>query len=342
MGLYRNELGLPTRSSSVQGIGQCSSPRGNVAVPSVSPPTQTFPQWLGKEYKHSTPSATCLHVPAFPDSLTTMTSRMSRLEVLKSTATSLSNRIENEARRLLLTCKTVSESGVDLPGHLARMDSSSAVTKPEHSQENILKLHCTTYDGTLPGVGNLYTFREPQQLAGDAVKDVKPSFPADFKLKEKSIGLAEEERGVFHHGHLSSNSSSISDDNLTERRASSQQSSMRVTVLDIDCIQQGSTPLHQTSGPDKCKLFTSAVPQDASTAAWKELTKGSPHSVINIFTKHLPNNCSKGQFHILISGILCAFLMENGNLLSILRYSGHLWCCFLSSLFMFYVYNQFV
>ncbi|XP_062411595.1 centrosome-associated protein 350 isoform X2 [Sardina pilchardus] len=297
----RNEVGLPAKSSWVQGDGQGSPSRGSVSIP----PKQTFPQWPGEEWKNSAPSPTCLHAPALPGSLTTMTSRMSRLEVLKSTATSLSNRIESEARKLLLTCKgsqmCVSELSVDLPNHWARMASSNidVVPKPEHSEE---KLHCTgltTYDGTLPGVGNLYTLREPQERTVDIANDRIPSCIADSnsKLKDGNLGLAEEERIMFHHDRYSPNASSINDGNLSERKASSQQPSMHVTVLDIDCIEQESSPLHQISvfggGRDKCKLFTSAMPQDASTAAWKELTKGSPHSVINIFTKNLHSSSSK-------------------------------------------------
>ncbi|XP_041912053.1 centrosome-associated protein 350 isoform X1 [Alosa sapidissima] len=306
--LSRNEVGLPTKSSWVQGDGQCSPSRQSVAIPLITPPKQTFPQWPGEEWKNSAPSPTCLHAPALPGSLTTMTSRMSRLEVLKSTATSLSNRIESEARKLLLTCKgsqmCVSELSVDLPNHWARMASSNIdiVAKPEHSVEKIQKLHCTgltTYDGTLPGVGNLYTLREPQERTAETAKNKIPFCIADSnsKLMDGNLDQAEEEQIMFHHDDYSSNASSISDGSLTERKANSQQPSMHVTVLDIDCIQQESSPLHQfsvfSSGRDKCKLFTSAIPQDASTAAWKELTKGSPHSVINIFTKNLHSSSSK-------------------------------------------------
>ncbi|KAL2089649.1 hypothetical protein ACEWY4_014337 [Coilia grayii] len=306
-----NVMGLPARSSWVRYDGLCSSPRGGVSVPLESAPIQIYPQWMGAEGNHSAPGATCLHPPALASTSTNMASKMSRLEVLKSTATSLSNRIENEARKLLQTCKesqmSVSEVDAALPNQWARVDSASIgiVTKLDHPAKNVQKLRCTsltTYDATLPGVGSLYAFREAQgsSRVADAAKDTAAtSHFADSlstKRKESKTGQ-DEEQIMFHYSQYGSNVTSVSE------RASSQKSAKpSLSVVDGG---RGSSPLYQTpvfsSGTEKCR-FASTVSQDldASTAAWKELTKGSPYSVINIFTKNLPSN-SKGQSHEVLS-----------------------------------------
>ena len=337
MYVSRNELGLPARSSWVQHDRQCSSPRGSVAIPLVTSPTRTFPRWLDEEYKPSAPSVSCLHASAaLPNSLASMTSRVSRLEVLKSTATSLSNRIESEARKLLLTCKggQSSELGADLPNHWARVAAGSSigtVPKPESpEEENLQKLLClglTSYDGPLPGVGHLgAAFRESQERAADTGKGAMTPGTADSVLsrqRDGSLRQAEEEpiMSSHHHNHYGSNESSISEGSLAEWRAASQQPtkpSLHVALLDMERVQPESTPLHNisvfSSGTETCRLFSSTIPQDldASMAAWRELTKGSPHSVINIFTKNLPSS-SRGQFHIFDSRNLIARAMGSGS-----------------------------
>ncbi|XP_060737946.1 centrosome-associated protein 350 isoform X3 [Tachysurus vachellii] len=183
--------------------------------------------------------------------------RLNRMEALKACAASLSSRIENEARKLVAY-------GDD--GHAPRAKPPSP---PERErQDSSSRIHNDAKE--LPGVGNLYSF-----ITRDCWGEIgKPHPPASsttvpFAVQEETRDTRNHDSsgGSISEGLLSDGSLSDPGENSAARNEHHNEE--RITLF------QKEAELHVPYRP----VVTSQPP-------WEELNKGSPHSVIHIFTKN--------------------------------------------------------
>lgn len=194
-------------------------------------------------------------------------SRLNRVEALKACAASLSSRIETEARKLITYGNSDNSDG---HAHRAKLPSPPEREMPDSSS----RVHNDTSE--LPGIGNLYSF-VTQEGWGEIPKPrpllAGSSLP--FTLQDDKHDSS---GGSISEGVLSD--SSLSDpDNYSPVRKESHD---RITMF------RKEAELHAPFKP----VVTSQLP-------WEELSKGSPHSVINIFTKNL-NKYSNGKYFYFI------------------------------------------
>lgn len=277
-------------------------------------------------------------------------SKMSRIETLKATAASLSNRIENEARKLAwegINCGTA--TSVDVDPVLAPWSSQAnlddrrwAETSPHAPTENndmamrIQRIltsagHSSCNGTALPGVGNLHTFRGQKEMNGMQPSLTNPlttsadlighmsnnyiqegrklvnglekvvrtdklpqrmEYEAVEDKVEKQTELHDSSAGSISEGPLLSEGS-FSEDEASPTHPSSHcvpRATDRLEAVDFSASQrrdyQRLSDFQREAA--KCSaLSPTFAQQDSSKAAWEELNKGSPLSVINIFTKNL-------------------------------------------------------
>ncbi|XP_062855497.1 centrosome-associated protein 350 isoform X3 [Trichomycterus rosablanca] len=173
--------------------------------------------------------------------------RMTRVEALKACAASLSSRIESEARRLV--------------GHGAGGGKPPSPPERErpHSRSRI-----PNGASELPGVGSLYGFSTGEAWGQTLEPHPVPAGDVPMETHESSGGSISE-------GLLSDGGASDPDE-----------------APEFCPIQNGN------HARDRISLFKKEAgfqppyrPLVAPRAPWEELNKGSPHSVINIFTKNL-------------------------------------------------------
>uniref|UniRef100_H2MSE4 Centrosomal protein 350 n=1 Tax=Oryzias latipes TaxID=8090 RepID=H2MSE4_ORYLA len=235
--------------------------------------------------KHTTP-------PAAAASSTKSPSKMSRIEALKATAASLSSRIESEARKLAgqginygaTTSLDVDAilapgtSNVEFRGWKGTVPYSSENPASPRTQRILSSPGHRSYsDNVLPGVGNLHDFRENKEITHNGLTNVHRRSP-DV-----------EDAGSISEGPLLSEGS-FSDEEIFPPRHPSR------NVPKPDYLKAADHYAGQKRGNQRLLEFqreaamSSALspPQrESSNAHWEELNKGSPLSVINIFTRNL-------------------------------------------------------
>ncbi|XP_059923749.1 centrosome-associated protein 350 isoform X2 [Gadus macrocephalus] len=278
-------------------------------------------------------------------------SKMARIDAIKATAASLSNRIESEARKLAgegTNYGTLTSMDADVvlapqrspfnqdAGRWASaasppvrepftMPSDNLVERIQRSEDLAIRIQKilssadqSSFDGDgLPGVGNLHSYRRPSPK--------KKSLASATDLKHHSYrqegrgllnGLEEvqrlgQPRGLGangdweerrNHGKEPRDSSggSISEGPLQSdedpsppRRATNHVPGTAGSLAAVDyCAgrqREDDQPLAQFQrDAERYSAVSPAAPQRNGTrAAWEELSKGSPLSVINIYTKNL-------------------------------------------------------
>ncbi|KAG9350847.1 hypothetical protein JZ751_024736 [Albula glossodonta] len=251
--------------------------------------------------------------------------QMNRIEALKATAATLSTRIEKEARKLAsigLNYDTAVDVNNDVATNSAVLPHddirwAKPVSPPvlEASEPDDLALRIqrllsagqTTYDGVLPGVGNLHSFRNLKQPQSASAS---PAFSSHNHL-EDHLGVRGSANGLEARGIVSLHNSSgdsisegllLSEGSLSDGDGSPQACtskrlpkpagllrSQEFCAAEQPALRQIS---HFQREADKYPVFSSISQVLDSRGPWEELAKGSPHSVINIFTKNL-NNYSK-------------------------------------------------
>ncbi|XP_073766232.1 centrosome-associated protein 350 isoform X11 [Danio rerio] len=273
-------------------------------VSSALPPSSghIFSQLLELDQEPSLPSR---ESRTAPQSLPSATShKMSRIEALKATAASLSSRIENEARKLAgvginYGCARDTGTGLLIPNEDRwakpisppvrenRTDSDELVERIQR----LLAAGQSTYDEALPGVGNLHSLREKTEMgvkqtpvasaftSRNARKTPSPPKPVVEEVELDSSG------GSISEGPLLSEGC-ISDDDMQELPRS------RLTTAGFNGGYMNGESLNPISRfqieAEKQPPFSSlSLVQGGSNGPWEELAKGSPHSVINIFTKNM-------------------------------------------------------
>ncbi|XP_041790944.1 centrosome-associated protein 350 isoform X2 [Chelmon rostratus] len=270
-------------------------------------------------------------------------SKMSRIEALKATAASLSNRIESEARKLAgeginhgtatsLDMDTVlaprpSQANLD-DGYWAEMAATENNDVPLRIQRILTSAGHSSYNGTtLPGAGNLHTPRgqkkgthtnltNPQTTSADVTGPILNSYTherrklvnglekvarTDKVAQRREYGLIEDKNwtdlhdssaGSISEGPLLSEGS-FSEDETSPPHPSSNHVPRPADRLEAVDYCAGQRRNYQRLSEfqreaARCSALSSPFAQhDSSKAAWEELNKGSPLSVINIFTKNL-------------------------------------------------------
>uniref|UniRef100_W5L5K6 Centrosomal protein 350 n=1 Tax=Astyanax mexicanus TaxID=7994 RepID=W5L5K6_ASTMX len=294
-------------------LGVGSLPSAASLVPSTG---QLFSQLLAMEGAAAISQPVDLsatHTIRAHPSRTAHASRLSRVEALKASAVSLSSRIESEALKLAgggvnygVDCSR--NVGTGLPPVIPQDDEANLINSlsppvrecpggAEEPAQRIQRLLSAgqsafgTDPAELPGVGNLYGFGSAERREYTAKPRPSPPNPAPL-FPERAE-------------HLDSSGGSISEGLLTESDPTDvlldlPKPSLKLSGADYCAsLQNGPTydPItrFQREAEQHSPYRPAAALQD-SRPAWGDLAKGSPNSVINIFTKNL-QNYSRGRFH---------------------------------------------
>uniref|UniRef100_A0AAY5EDV5 CAP-Gly domain-containing protein n=1 Tax=Electrophorus electricus TaxID=8005 RepID=A0AAY5EDV5_ELEEL len=235
---------------------------------------------------------------------TLLVSRMERVEALKARAASLSSRVESEARKLasvtpnLGTGLPVSEDVLwTKPLSPPERERPGVVAQSRLNIQRLLRAGQSAFggdSGELPGVGNLSTYSTQDQKENVGKPHPAPTGPslppAEWAEPPESSG------GSISEGPLTDSSVSEGEDtpgdptNIQTDRA---KLSVREATVDY-CAAQHNSHAHNpiTAFQKEAEQLTPYKPMTAlqdSRPPWEELTKGSTHSVISIFTKNLQN-----------------------------------------------------
>ncbi|CAN9500428.1 unnamed protein product [Ophioblennius macclurei] len=263
-------------------------------------------------------------------------SKGSRIEALKATAASLSNRIESEARKLAgdgMNCGLASSVDVDIhPPRATDFNDdcwAQTVSRSTGNTDMALRIqriltstgHSSHDDMGLPGTGNLHAFREEMEKNVSYVRPTSPRASSANRLgtvlnssshekRDLLNGLAKVERTVAQNKqngkkenltdlHDSSGGSisegpllsegSFSEDDASRRspfNGGSPRTANHLEAVDHHTSQRKDYQrlLEFQSDAASCLPFAQ---HNSSKTGWEELNKGSPLSVINIFTKNL-------------------------------------------------------
>ncbi|XP_054458293.1 centrosome-associated protein 350 [Anoplopoma fimbria] len=276
--------------------------------------------------------------PATPPSNKSRT-KMSRIEALKATAASLSNRIESEARKLAgeginygietsMDLDTIRPSQANLDdGHWAETATPENDDVAMRIQRILTSTGHSSYNGTaLPGTGNLHAFRGQKENKGTHTNLTYPQTAdvtgptlnsytherrrlvngldkverVDQRIGSGLIDDKDKNRTDLHDSSAGSISEGplLSEGSFSEDDASPPLRSNNRVPKSADCLKAvdycaGQRRDYQRLSEfqreaAKCPALSSPFAQhDGSKAAWEELNKGSPLSVINIFTRNL-------------------------------------------------------
>ncbi|XP_036435510.1 LOW QUALITY PROTEIN: centrosome-associated protein 350 [Colossoma macropomum] len=305
-------------------LGMCSVPSAASLVPSAG---QLFSQLLSMEGAaavekpptHVDLSAT--HTVNTEQSRTNRidthlhSSRLSRVEALKASAASLSSRIEKEARKLAgdginygINCSR--NAGTGLPTVLQDDDallvktlsppvreSPGGAADPALRIQRLLRAGQSAFGGDpaeLPGVGNLYSFGSRER--GLYVTKTRPPPTGHTLPFTEGVEPLDSSRGSISEGPLTDSSLSEGEDLRGDSIGVPQslpKPSLKLAGADYCAtLQNGHAhdpiTLFQREAEQHSPYRPGAAPQD-SWPLWDDLAKGSPHSVINIFTKNMHN-----------------------------------------------------
>ncbi|XP_069793686.1 centrosome-associated protein 350 isoform X3 [Narcine bancroftii] len=271
------------------------------------------------------------HTPAGQKLAVPYKSKLDRIEALKATAASLSNRIENEAKKLAgvgINYGIMQDSEHDVlqttwdGRHWPKLASPPVRDcGSDDAASRIWRIQGpnvghTTYEDPLPGVGNLYECKELGELphcenilAKRPVKSQEVSWENVYKRSlealEQNLQKLSQGKNTFDSPNSSGGSISegplMSEGSLSEEDG--QPSSRDPTKLTQRLkgkdfcvgVSNSSQPLAEfQKEAERYQPLQLQLEEHKSKAPWEELAKGSPHSVINIFTKSL-QLCGKGS-----------------------------------------------
>ncbi|XP_041646864.1 centrosome-associated protein 350 isoform X2 [Cheilinus undulatus] len=270
-------------------------------------------------------------------------SKMSRIEALKATAASLSNRIESEARKLAgegisYGAATSIEGDTVLaprPSTAHADDRCWAEIPATENDDVTLRFQRvltsaghSSYDGTvLPGTGNLSTLvgqkkskgthtspTKPHRTSGDFTGPILNNYTherselvngfeedrRDKTVQRRGYGLTEDKHrtdihdssaGSISEGPLLSEGSFSEDETSPPRPYSNRESRLadHLAALSYSAGQRRDFQRlseFQREAAQCSALSSPFTQQEGRKAAWEELNKGSPTSVINIYTKN--------------------------------------------------------
>ncbi|XP_061490227.1 centrosome-associated protein 350 isoform X2 [Rhineura floridana] len=238
-------------------------------------------------------------------------SKLDRIEALKATAASLSSRIESEAKKLAgasINYGAVWNSEHDLlqgdqgDGYWAKA-SSPPMKEDDVFSARLQKMlgTCishTSFDDNLPGVGNLSEFKKlPETISPHAAPI---SLPGNYKMegilgnlsKKKACSPGADSKAIILHDY---SIDSISEGPLSDGPASEEEEEKHEhpTLKTAEVLKVKEFCVADKTGYEPIKEFQKEAEKylpiftqiRSAPRPWEELAKGSPHSVINIFTK---------------------------------------------------------
>ncbi|XP_013856252.1 centrosome-associated protein 350 isoform X2 [Austrofundulus limnaeus] len=267
--------------------------------------------------------------------------KMSRIEAIKATATSLSNRIELEARKFAgQEINYGAATSVDVDTILAprpNLDQcwTEAVNYATNNDDTTHRMYTvpastghSSFSGTaLPGAGNLHDLREKKEKSHTGFTNPHTS-PADVNVpayngfaQERSrivCGLEKKERtenqpmtkahkedgqADFHDSSAGSISEGpiLSEGSFSEDEASPRPcSDNHVPLSDLleakdYCASQRKNKQRLLEFQREAAMCSPFLQLDSSKPPWEELNKGSPLSVINIFTKNVHSHVKASE-----------------------------------------------
>ncbi|NXC85181.1 CE350 protein, partial [Cercotrichas coryphoeus] len=251
-------------------------------------------------------------------------SKLDRLEALKATAASLSSRIETEAKKLAgagINYGTMWNSEFMQENHDEGRWAKAVSPPVREENENTFSARIqrmlgacvshTTFDDSLPGVGNLSEFKKLPETIRPLTDVISLGLrsPAANRhegilghLSKRQTDSPGRENQAYplskavtpHESSIDSISEGplLSDENLSEEEGGQHKQPLKMleTLKEKDfCIRERNAfePIKefQKAAERYSPLFTQTS-ETHSKGPWEELAKGSPHSVINIFAKN--------------------------------------------------------
>ncbi|XP_062919741.1 centrosome-associated protein 350 isoform X3 [Mobula hypostoma] len=258
-------------------------------------------------------------------------SKLDRIEALKATAASLSSRIENEAKKLAgagINYGNMQDSEHDVlqtswdDRHRPKLASPPVRDGGcDNTSSRIWRIQGpnvghTTFEDQLPGVGNLYECKKlgelPQYDNFSAKRPEKcqevtweSTYKRSLEALEQNLQKLNRERNQFES--LNSSGGSISEGPLLSEGSLSEEdgqpssrdpTKLAQTLKDKDFCAEVSNPsqpmVEFQKEAEKYQPLQLQLEGYKGKAPWEELAKGSPYSVINIFTKSY-QFCGKGS-----------------------------------------------
>ncbi|KAM8930596.1 LOW QUALITY PROTEIN: centrosome-associated protein 350 [Pelodytes ibericus] len=237
-------------------------------------------------------------------------SNLDRIETLKATAVSLSSRIESEARKLAagpanlpLAWSTTSE-----PKQLVNIACTKPDSPPEREDgEDFFSARIQKMLGTctssfsqkdLPGANNLYAKLPeeffPHAVASSEIREVRDEARRDVDMYANHRDLPNK-ASPSHNSSTSSISEGpiVSEGSLSDGEGLPSQSGSPFHPANVfqnkdfcimDAVSYEPLTEFQKEASEYPPLVSSTISSNLKSP-WEELNKGSPHSVINIFTK---------------------------------------------------------
>ncbi|KAL7984771.1 hypothetical protein Chor_003341 [Crotalus horridus] len=236
--------------------------------------------------------------------------KLDRIEALKATAASLSNRIESEAKKLAGAGINY-EAAWDTEHDLLQRDqgdtcwakaSSPPVREDDVFSARLQKMLATcnshtTFDDNLPGMGNLNEFKKlPETISphtgalGLPGNNTSEGILGNPSQKQACPAGPENKPAVLNDSGSSLSEGLLSTGFLSEEEGEkSNNPSLKIAEAFNEkefCVadKTGYEPIKefQKEAENYLPIFTQIR---NGPKPWEELVKGSPHSVINIFTK---------------------------------------------------------
>ncbi|KAL2301463.1 hypothetical protein Nmel_010849 [Mimus melanotis] len=256
-------------------------------------------------------------------------SKLDRLEALKATAASLSNRIETEAKKLAgagINYGTTWNSEFMQENHNEGRWAKAVSPPVREENENTFSARIqrmlgacvshTAFDDSLPGVGNLSEFKKLPETIRPLTDVISLGLrsPAANRLegvlghlsKRQTDSPGRENQAYPLSKAVTPHESSIdsisegpllSDENLSEEEGGQHKQlplNMLETLKEKDfCIRERNAfePIKEfQKAAERYSPLLTQTNDTHSKGPWEELAKGSPHSVINIFAKNYQLN----------------------------------------------------
>ncbi|XP_060053752.1 centrosome-associated protein 350 isoform X2 [Erinaceus europaeus] len=252
-------------------------------------------------------------------------SKLDRIEALKATAASLSNRIENEAKKLAganINYGSVWNSEYDVQQRPQEDEPWAKSVSPPVKEDTedifsarIQKMLGTcvshaTFDDDLPGVGNLSEFKKlPEMIRPhSAISSLRITSPGPkpegllAQLCKRTIDSSSSDVQASSPGKakrsLGSSNDSVSEGPLLSEGSLSEEEGgqdQRPLLKVAEILKEKEFCAGERNTYEPIKEFQKEAEKflpifghiggTQSKGPWEELAKGSPHSVINIFTK---------------------------------------------------------
>ncbi|XP_032884239.1 centrosome-associated protein 350 isoform X4 [Amblyraja radiata] len=262
------------------------------------------------------------HTAAGPKAAVPYKSKIDRIEALKATAASLSNRIENEAKKLAgagINYGIMQDSEHDVlqttwdDRHWSKLasppvrdgggdDASSRIWRIQGPN-----MGHTAFVDQLPGAGNLYECKKLSEVPqSDNFSAKRPekchevswenAYKRSLEALEQNLQKLGQDRKQFDSPNSSGGSISegplLSEGSLSEedcQPSSRDPTKLTQRLKNKDFCAEVSNPSQPVAEfqkeAERYQPLQLQLEGHKSKAPWEELAKGSPHSVINIFTK---------------------------------------------------------